>query len=296
MLHNVIDEMPDKNFVVQLLEWNLRGVSQVIMANNPLSGALILGALVLSSPWLTLAASVGLLSSTLTTIITGQESELYSQGLHGSNGFLVALLMAVFSAKGDWFWWLLIPCCLAAVSCTIIYGSLISLFEPMNLPLSVFPFNTILLLCLAATRPHHRFFPHVPASPIGDAAQGEECVCPNEQGDIREHKGLCQVIPLGVSQVFACDSLLSSFIIMLAITLFSPLVCLHALLGSITGMNAGLSLDVPHHSPYSGLTGFNGALSSITIVESFDTNWRTHLFSVASDWMIDSPTTFDVSL
>uniref|UniRef100_A0A8C4RQ64 Uncharacterized protein n=1 Tax=Erpetoichthys calabaricus TaxID=27687 RepID=A0A8C4RQ64_ERPCA len=243
----------DKNFVVQLLEWNLRGVSQVIMANNPLSGALILGALVLSSPWLTLAASVGLLSSTLTTIITGQESELYSQGLHG-----------MFSAKGDWFWWLLIPCCLAAVSCTIIYGSLISLFEPMNLPLSVFPFNTILLLCLAATRPHHRFFPHVPTVPT--------------------NVYLCQVIPLGVSQVFACDSLLSSFIIMLAITLFSPLVCLHALLGSITGMNAGKEVQL--EDPYSGLTGFNGALSSITIVESFDTNWRTHLFSVASGKMV----------
>uniref|UniRef100_A0A8C4RK14 Uncharacterized protein n=1 Tax=Erpetoichthys calabaricus TaxID=27687 RepID=A0A8C4RK14_ERPCA len=235
----------DKNFVVQLLEWNLRGVSQVIMANNPLSGALILGALVLSSPWLTLAASVGLLSSTLTTIITGQERFVdLHKGLHGSNGFLVALLIGSVH--------------------------LISLFEPMNLPLSVFPFNTILLLCLAATRPHHRFFPHVPVEPI--SINGTPPV------------ELIKVIPLGVSQVFACDSLLSSFIIMLAITLFSPLVCLHALLGSITGMNAGKEVQL--EDPYSGLTGFNGALSSITIVESFDTNWRTHLFSVASGKMV----------
>lgn len=30
-------------------------------------------------------------------------------GLHGYNGVLVGLLMAVFSDKGDYYWWLLLP-------------------------------------------------------------------------------------------------------------------------------------------------------------------------------------------
>lgn len=30
-------------------------------------------------------------------------------GLYGYNGILVGLLMAVFSNKGDWYWWLLLP-------------------------------------------------------------------------------------------------------------------------------------------------------------------------------------------
>lgn len=30
-------------------------------------------------------------------------------GLYGYNGILVGLLMAVFSDKGDWYWWLLLP-------------------------------------------------------------------------------------------------------------------------------------------------------------------------------------------
>lgn len=30
-------------------------------------------------------------------------------GLYGYNGILVGLLMAVFSSKGDWYWWLLLP-------------------------------------------------------------------------------------------------------------------------------------------------------------------------------------------
>lgn len=32
-----------------------------------------------------------------------------ASGLYGYNGILVGLLMAVFSNKGDWYWWLLLP-------------------------------------------------------------------------------------------------------------------------------------------------------------------------------------------
>lgn len=35
--------------------------------------------------------------------------EAISAGLYGYNGTLVGLLMAVFSAKGSWYWWLLLP-------------------------------------------------------------------------------------------------------------------------------------------------------------------------------------------
>lgn len=35
--------------------------------------------------------------------------EAVSAGLYGYNGALVGVLMAVFSAKGNWYWWLLLP-------------------------------------------------------------------------------------------------------------------------------------------------------------------------------------------
>lgn len=37
-------------------------------------------------------------------------------GLHGYNGVLVGLLMAVFSDKGDYFWWLLLPVIVMSMS------------------------------------------------------------------------------------------------------------------------------------------------------------------------------------
>lgn len=58
---------------MQLVVWGLRGVTRVILANNPLSGALILAALYWASPWQALLGTLGVLVSTLTAVIMGQD-------------------------------------------------------------------------------------------------------------------------------------------------------------------------------------------------------------------------------
>lgn len=63
----------DKLFVLQLVVSGLRGVTRVILANNPLSGALILAALYWASPWQGLLGTLGVLASTLTAVIMGQD-------------------------------------------------------------------------------------------------------------------------------------------------------------------------------------------------------------------------------
>ena len=39
-----------------------------------------------------------------------------ASGLHGYNGMLVGMLIAVFSEKLDYYWWLLLPVTLTAMS------------------------------------------------------------------------------------------------------------------------------------------------------------------------------------
>lgn len=63
----------DKLFVLQLAVWVLRGVSMVAYANNPLCGALILAALCWESPWQCLLGTLGVLTSTMTAVILGQD-------------------------------------------------------------------------------------------------------------------------------------------------------------------------------------------------------------------------------
>ncbi|KAJ8268776.1 hypothetical protein COCON_G00113830 [Conger conger] len=238
--------MEKKPYLLQLVVWCLRGVARVILANNPASGALILGALLMTSPWITLLGVLGLLTSTLTAIIIGQESKEVVGGLHGFNGMLVALLMGTFSSAGDWYWWLLLPACLAGATCTFLFSGLGPVLDRWDLPVSVFPFNTAILLYLCCTGPTNPYFPHHPSTPPGRCSTATP------------RSTHCSGVPL------------------------LPLLCAHALLGSAAGTLAGLSVAVRSSCLYSGLSGFNGALGCMAVGGLFFTiSWRTHLFSIA---------------
>ncbi|KAL2079024.1 hypothetical protein ACEWY4_024768 [Coilia grayii] len=223
--------MEDRAFPLQLVEWLLRGVARVILANNPLSGALILGALFMASPWQALLGTVGLLASTLTAVIIGQDSAEIAGGLHGFNGMLVALLMAVFSSAGDWYWWLLLPACLGGATCTFLFSGLAPLLERWDLPVAVFPFNMVIVLFLSCTGSNNPYFPHYPVTPPG-APEGLN----HTLLDIPQ---LLQGVVLGVGQIYACGALPSALLILGAVLIFSPIMCVHALLGSGIGTLVG---------------------------------------------------------
>ncbi|XP_041636043.1 urea transporter 2 [Cheilinus undulatus] len=269
--------MEDKFIVLQLVVWCLRGVTRVILANNPLSGALILAALFWASPWQGLLGTLGVLASTLTAVITGQDRAEISGGLHGFNGMLVSLLMGLFSSAGEWYWWLLLPVCLGSATCVFLYSGFSTVLERWDLPVSVFPFNTIIVLYLLCTGPDNPYFPHhSTTSPGLQDPNGTRLVA------VEVMLG----IPLGVGQIFACAAVGPSLLILVAVLLYSPLLAFHALLGSAVGTLAGLSVAVHPDSLYSGLSGFNGALGCMVVGGLFFTfNWRTHLFAISSAFL-----------
>ncbi|XP_040925734.1 urea transporter 1 isoform X2 [Betta splendens] len=269
--------MQDRFYVVQLVMWGLRGVSRVILANNPLSGALIMAALCWESCWKALLGALGLLASTLTAVVMGQDSGEVSGGFHGFNGMLVSLLMGQLSSAGDWYWWLLLPACMGSASSVFLYSALSSVFKRWDLPVSVFPFNTVIMLYLLCTGPDNPYFPHHTAMPPG---------APEPNGTKLIAIEVIRGIPLGVGQIYTCGALGPSLLILAAVLLYSPLLTVHALLGSAVGTLAGLSVAVNHHFLYSGLSGFNGSLGCMAVGGLFFTfSWRIHLLSIASAFL-----------
>ncbi|KPP58818.1 urea transporter UT-C-like, partial [Scleropages formosus] len=190
-----------------------------------------------------------------------------SNGVHGFNGVLVSLLIGVFSSAGDWYWWLLFPVCMAAATCTFVSSGLASLLHGWDLPVSAFPFNTVIILYLSCTGSANPYFPHrVPVAPEA-----------SEPGNSTQ---------LNTGEIYACAELWPSAMILVAVFIFSPLLCTHALLGSGAGTLAGLSVASPHTLLYTGLSGFNGALGCMAIGGLFFTlNWKTHLLSIASGFL-----------
>ncbi|KAF7657122.1 hypothetical protein LDENG_00032060 [Lucifuga dentata] len=215
--------------------WCLRGVASVILANNPLSGALILASLCWFSLWQALLGTLGVLVSTLTAVIIGQDSAEVSGGHHGCNGMLVALLMGVYTSAGDYYWWLLLPVCLASATTVFVFSGLSPLLDHWDMPVSVFPFNSVIVLYLLCTGPGNPYFPHHAITPPG---------VPDANNTKLSTAAMVRSIPLGVGQIFACDALGPSLLILGAVLLYSPLLAIHAMLGSAIGALAGESQTV----------------------------------------------------
>ncbi|XP_026153599.1 urea transporter 1-like [Mastacembelus armatus] len=261
--------------VIQLLDWIFRAVAQVMFVNNPLSGLLITAGLLLQSPWWALNGLLGTLVSTISAILLGQNREAVSAGLCGYNGTLVGMLMAVFSAKGSWYWWLLLPNIFMSMLCPVVSSALSSVANKWDLPIFTFPFNILMYLHIAATGASHPYFPELDIQPSNHL---------HSLNDSMENLSISQLflsVPVGVGQVYGCDSPWTGGLILLALLLCSPVICFHAMLGSAAGMLSGLALAAPHKDIYSGLWGYNSALSCIAVGGVFYViTWQTHLLAL----------------
>uniref|UniRef100_F6XT58 Solute carrier family 14 member 2 n=1 Tax=Ornithorhynchus anatinus TaxID=9258 RepID=F6XT58_ORNAN len=266
--------LKDKSAVIQFLDWVLRGISQVMFVNNPLSGFIMILGLLVQNPWWAMSGCLGTVVSTLTALILSQDRKTIASGLHGYNGNLVGLLMAVFSEKGDYYWWLLLPVTIMSMSCPILSSALGSIFSKWDLPVFTLPFNIAVSLYLGATGHYNLFFPTTLVRPIS--------AMPNITWSEIQVPLLLRSIPVGVGQVYGCDNAWTGGIFLLALFISSPLICLHATIGSTVGMLAGLTLATPFDMIYFGLWGFNSALACVAIGGMFYViTWQTHLLAVA---------------
>ncbi|GAB0202708.1 urea transporter 2-like [Grus japonensis] len=248
--------LKDKPLMIQFIDWVLRGISQVMFVNNPLSGLIVVAGFLVQNPWWTLTGCLGTVVSTLTALILGQDRSAIAAGLYGYNGVLVGLLMAVFSAKGDYHWWLLLPIALVSMMCPVFTSALGSVFCKWDLPVFTLPFNLALTLYLAASGPHNLFFPTTVIQPA--------TATPNITWTDAEMPMLLQSIPVGVGQVYGCDNPWTGGIFLIALFISSPLICLHAAIGSAVGM---LAADVfTMNSPYAQFLQF--AVACVHVIES----------------------------
>ncbi|KAM5220913.1 urea transporter 2 isoform 2-T5 [Hipposideros larvatus] len=264
----------DKSPVFQFLDWVLRGMSQVMFVNNPLSGILIVFGLFIQNPWWAISGCLGTIVSTLAALILSQDRSTIAAGLHGYNGVLVGLLMAVFSDKGDYYWWLLLPVIVMSMSCPILSSALGTIFSKWDLPVFTLPFNIIVTLYLAATGHYNLFFPTTLLQPASSV--------PNITWSEVQVPLLLRAIPVGIGQVYGCDNPWTGGIFLIALFISSPLICLHAAIGSTMGMLAALTIATPFDSIYFGLCGFNSTLACIAIGGMFYViTWQTHLLAIA---------------
>nr|AMD39459.1 urea transporter UT-A2d [Rattus norvegicus] len=223
--------LKDKSPVFQFLDWVLRGTSQVMFVNNPLSGILIVLGLFVQNPWWAISGCLGTIMSTLTALILSQDNPILSSALS-------------------------------------------TVFSKWDLPVFTLPFNIAVTLYLAATGHYNLFFPTKLLQPA--------VTTPNITWSDVQVPLLLRAIPVGIGQVYGCDNPWTGGIFLVALFVSSPLICLHAAIGSTIGMLAALSIATPFDSIYFGLCGFNSTLACIAIGGMFYViTWQTHLLAIA---------------
>ncbi len=235
------------------LSW-LRSFSQVIFINNPLSGALLLLAFLLGSPWMALLAVVGMAAANLTSSLLGLARNLRDQGIHGFNGVLVGCAGASLVNLGavQSVGLLVILVGVGGGFTTVLVEVWSRFFHRRgDPPVLTLPFCLVTWCLLILVLPSSSD----PIESLQFSAAG----------------GLLQALLLGLpqsfGQVFLCSGLASGFLVLLAVALASPMAAALGAAGAMVGMMTALILSqgADHAAVAQGLWGYNGLLVAIAL-------------------------------
>ncbi|XP_017753970.1 PREDICTED: urea transporter 1-like [Eufriesea mexicana] len=262
--------------VLRLVDFLLRGFSQVAFANNPISGLLITISLAVSSPGtLLFSAATGLLGLLLSVLI--QESQdIIANGLTVFNPLLVGAvsysLVPNIYGPFDSFSILLITLT------TILSVYLARSLRNNKLPSTAWPFNLVefALLFVLYTKDNgldtmEKLHPVTTMdNATSDATTGNvSFIGENATGVHIDWGMMFHGVMVSASQVLAVESVVTGSIVYLAVLLFSPTTAGFAFLGSLLGSLTGLMLGVDVNEIYTGLWGFNTFLTAAALGGTF---------------------------
>lgn len=277
ILHFVDGTMPAfsifcrRNFFLMLLDALLRGSGQVMMCNNPIGGAIAIGAMFAANAWIAVMAVFGLVCSTLTAYFLGVNRAAWQGGLFGYNGLLLgaacgALMDGPYNA-------LTIPIVFVGATFTSImnlaFGNMLApIFGAPPLALA-FVFCTWIVLGAMFQWQNFNLLPGTMGKFPGPKP-GPVTFNVNEafQGWIR-----------GCGAIFFAGTTWSGCMIIFAMTFFSRISAIMMLCGSMVGLFAGWMAGVDVAQLYGGGYSYDAALAAIGIGGLFYViSWKVWVF------------------
>lgn len=239
---------------INFLRIILRGIGQVMLQNNAITGLLFLIGIFYNSWIMGSGAIIGVITSTITAVILKYDKKDIHNGLYGFNGTLVGIALPFFFDAS------------ALLIGLIILGSILSslvmnfMHEKKILPYT-FPFiiSTWALIILIKS------FDLIPQ-------QTQELVkVTNLQ--------IISSLTMGFGQVMFQASIITGIIFFVAVLINSRLSAIYGLTGSILGALIGFLISAPLNLLNIGIFGFNGVLCGIAFA---DTKKYSYLFALVS--------------
>jgi len=232
----------------------LRGMGQIMLQDNALTGALFLLGILANSWQMLLCALLGVASGTAAAYLLKYDKKETAHGLYGFNAALVGVGLLFFFQPS------------AMLIALIIAGSALStmimnFMHRRKMSPYTFPFilSTWIIIALAAATGILAPQPPSPAAPA--------------------LLDITSALSMSLSQVMFQANILTGALFLAAILANSRANALYALLGSLVGMLAALALSFPLGLISIGIFGYNGVLCGIAFAGG---KKRALTFAIAS--------------
>lgn len=220
----------------------LKGMGQIMLQNNAITGFLFLIGVFYNSIIMGLGALLGVFAGTIAAFILKYKKRDIYDGLYGFNGALTGIALAFFFE----FNILLI--------CFIIFGAILSslimnFMHKKKLSPYTFPFvlSTWFLIVLIE---YYNLIPQKTQKLVEVA-----------------NLSIVSSLGMGFGQVMFQASIISGIVFLIAILINSRLSAIYAFIGSFIGMIVALLFSFPLYLINIGMFGFNGVLCGIAFAD-----------------------------
>jgi urea transporter len=247
--------------VLRFVDVVLRGIGQVMLQDNPLSGALFLagvawGSYAAGAPQIAIAGVLAVIVSTWTAQWLDVDRASLQAGLYGFNGVLVGLALATFIASGPLLWAYVV---LGAAMSTVTMRATVAVLGPLGVPALTFPFVLVTWLLLLAT---YGF-----SGLAGNALPAAGVVAPFEPVALARLSAgeFAQGVAHSISQVFLKGSAIAALLLLAGLAVSSLASAAYALAGAVLAVVTAHVLGAESDLVSGGLLGFSPVLTAIAL-------------------------------
>ncbi|HET8631207.1 MAG TPA: urea transporter [Thermomicrobiales bacterium] len=245
-----------RNPLVHFGDVVLRGVAEVFLQNNPLTGLIFLVGIFISSYIAGLYALLATVVATGTAMLLGVPREQVDKGMYGFNGTLTGLALAYYMAHDAVLPFYII---LAAIFVTIATAFIQDALSPVNVPILTSSFVLTTWIFLAALYNFGRL--------VGGPALGA--------AHLPANAGLTAAVLTptdawmgflnGVAQVMFQLNIWTGVAILIGLLVNSRISCAAAIVGSLVGLGVAKALGGSASAVREGLYGFNPVLTAVDL-------------------------------
>ncbi|WP_223820932.1 urea transporter [Bacillus sp. S3] len=264
IIHNNLSRVINRETLTWLMVTALKGISQVVLVENAVSGFIIFAAVSVASVPLGLITLFSALIGTLIAKIGKADPNSVNQGIFGYNSVLTGMALYLF-LSGDDRW---IIALIGAAITAFFTAAMIHFMRQTGVPILTFPYIILTWFFLLTTYRLTSFQLSPDLTP-----QSLSNWTLNIKGEANWLDGAVN----GIGQVFFLDHSVSGILLFIALFWAGWRIGLYAIVGNLAALVTSYGLGGEHSLIFMGLYGYNAILTIIAVSLVFNDNHKTGL-------------------